>query len=164
MHGVDAGVVRLAVGLWRRTLADGHRGWLRPAPHGAHCTICRGAARVVDMAVGDRRETLDTWVPRAPRTGAAGPPARPARTSAGRSHRHPPAPGCRPRCSGGKGRPPLPPRRSGDRPRIAPLPHEALRLLARHARHSDQEPQHHVLVGLAELPVAETLQQISYKP
>ena len=47
-----------------------------------------------------------------------------------------------------------------DCPGLPPLPHQALRLLARDALRGDEEPEHHALVALAEALVAEAFQRV----
>ena len=63
VDGVDADVAGLPVGLRRLAQADGHRRRLRLRPHRALHAVRRGAAQVVDVAVGDRREVLEARVP-----------------------------------------------------------------------------------------------------
>ena len=160
VDGVHAHVSRPALGLRGLAQADGHGHRLRPRPHGALRAVRSGAAQVVDVAVGDRREALEARVPEhlelAPQDLARGQPRHlpvglvDVRQQPDVDRRVPSRE--RPAAAAAA---PVP-----DRPGLAPLPYQALRLLERYARRGDEELENHPLVVLAEMPVAEALQRV----
>ena len=160
VDGVHAHVSRPALGLRGLAQADGHGRPLRLRPHGALRAVRRGAAQVVDVAVGDRREALEARVAEhlelAPQDLARGQPGHlPVGLVDLRQQ-----PDVRRRVLARERPPPAAAAAVPDRAGLAPLPDQALRLLKRDARRGDEELENHALVVLAEMPVAEAVQRV----
>ena len=160
---VDAHMARPALGFRRLAQADGHGGRLRLRPRGALGAVGRRGPEVVDVPVRDRREALEPGLPEhlvlAPQHLARGQPGhlpvglvdvrqQPDVHRRVFAHERPAAAAAAPV-----------PHHAGP----APLPDQALHLLARDARRGDQEPQYHPLVALAEPAVAEALQHLPHE-
>ena len=160
MDGVDTDVAGPALGLGSLAQGDVDRGRPRPRPHGALGAVRRRGAQVVDVAVRDRRQTLEARIPE--HFGLA------AQNLARGQSRHlsvglvdvrqQPDVGrqvaARERPARAVGTP------VADLPGVAPLAHQALDLLARDAGRGREEPEDHAPVALAELPVAEAFQRV----
>ena len=160
VDGVDADVAGLAVGLRRLAQGDLDRGRPRPRPHGALRAVGRGAAQVVEVAVGERRQALEARVPEhlelAAQDLARGQPGHlpvglvDVRQQAHVGRRV----AARERPARSVGAP------VADLPGVAPLAHQALDLRTRDARRGDEEREDHALVAPAETPVAEALKRV----
>ncbi len=157
---VHARVPAGPLGLRGLAQADGHRRRLRLRPHRALHAVRRGAAQVVDMAVGDRREVLEARVPEHLELAAQDLARRqPGHLPVGLVDvRQQPDVDRRVPARERPARPVGAP--VADHTGLAPLPHQTLHLLARDARCGDEERQNHSLVPPAQAPVAEAFQHV----
>ena len=163
MDRVDADMARPALRLGCLAQTDVHGRALGLRPRRAHGAVGRRGAQVVDVPVGDRREArvvrLAEHLEQPPQNLARG---QPGHLLVGLVDLRQP-PDVRRRVRARERPAAVPAAAVPDRSGLAPLPHQPLHLLERHACRGDQEPQNHPVVALAEPPVAEAVQRVPHE-